>query len=132
MVESALKTEKKIVVRLESSILKTLAYFEIFSYPLPASELREFCGQKSTDEELRVVIKNLLTADCVFELNEFYSLQNDLSIAENRRKGNERAAQVFPKAFRIGRFLYKFPFVRGVAISGSLSKNFADKNGDID
>jgi len=120
------------VVKLESSILKTLAYFDIFSYPLPASELREFCGQKLTDEEFRVVIKNLLAADCVFELNEFYSLQNDLSIAENRRKGNERAAQVFPRAFRIGRFLYKFPFVRGVAISGSLSKNFADKNGDID
>ena len=120
------------MVKLESSILKTLAYFDIFSYPLPASELREFCGQKLTDEEFRVVIKNLLAADCVFELNEFYSLQNDLSIAENRRKGNERAAQVFPRAFRIGRFLYKFPFVRGVAISGSLSKNFADKNGDID
>ncbi|HET9825584.1 MAG TPA: hypothetical protein VFP87_09620, partial [Chitinophagaceae bacterium] len=28
--------------------------------------------------------------------------------------------------------LYKFPYVRGVAVSGSLSKNYADKKADID
>jgi hypothetical protein len=36
------------------------------------------------------------------------------------------------RAHRIGRFLYQFPFVRAVAISGSLSKNFADDKADID
>jgi predicted nucleotidyltransferase len=36
------------------------------------------------------------------------------------------------KAKGVGRLLIKFPFVRGVGISGSLSKNFADDKSDID
>ena len=103
--ESTLKTEKKTGVKQEGSILKTLAYFDIFRYPLAASEVQEFCVQKLNNEDFRLSIKNLVNAGCVFGLNEFYSLQNDLSIAENRRKGNERAANIFPKAFGIGRRL---------------------------
>jgi len=34
--------------------------------------------------------------------------------------------------YKVGGFLYQFPFVRGIGISGSLSKNFADHNTDID
>ena len=45
---------------------------------------------------------------------------------------NRRAAQLLPKAIRIGRFLYRFPFVKGIGISGSLSKNVADEKADID
>jgi hypothetical protein len=36
------------------------------------------------------------------------------------------------KAKKIGRFLNQFPYVRGIAISGSLSKNYADEKADID
>ena len=36
------------------------------------------------------------------------------------------------KAKEVGAFLIRFPYVRGIGISGSLSKNFADDNSDID
>jgi predicted nucleotidyltransferase len=36
------------------------------------------------------------------------------------------------KAEKIAGFLSLFPFVRGVSVSGSLSKNFADEDSDID
>jgi predicted nucleotidyltransferase len=32
----------------------------------------------------------------------------------------------------LAQLLIKFPYVRGIGISGSLSKNFADENSDID
>nr|WP_255547642.1 nucleotidyltransferase domain-containing protein [Mucilaginibacter sp. dw_454] len=35
-------------------------------------------------------------------------------------------------AHKIGDWLIRFPYVRGIAISGSLSKNYADENSDID
>jgi len=35
-------------------------------------------------------------------------------------------------ADRIAQFLFCFPFVKGIAVSGSLSKNFADDQSDID
>jgi predicted nucleotidyltransferase len=43
-----------------------------------------------------------------------------------------RAKKLLPKAARIGAFIHKFPFVRAVGISGSLSKNYADAKADID
>ena len=33
---------------------------------------------------------------------------------------------------KIGRFLFQFPYVRAIGISGSLSKNYADEKADID
>jgi len=131
-VEEAFKTQKNIETKKESSILKTLAYFDLFDYPIPSSEIRKFCGQKLTEDEINMAITELVSPGCIFKLNEFYSLSNNFSVAENRRRGNERAKRLFPKAMDVGTFLYKFPYVRGVAISGSLSKNFADEKGDID
>ncbi len=53
-------------------------------------------------------------------------------MVERRRKGNERADELLKIANRVGRLLYKFPFVKGVGVSGSLSKNYADEDADID
>ncbi len=49
---------------------------------------------------------------------------------EKRETGEPE--KLLPKAFKIGRFLFHFPFVRAIGISGSLSKNFADEKADID
>jgi hypothetical protein len=53
-------------------------------------------------------------------------------LAEKRRKGNEKASLLLKKAARAAKLVAAFPFIRGVAVSGSLSKNFADDNADID
>ena len=132
MVEEAFKTHKNIDTKKESSVLKTLAYFDIFDYPIPSSEIRKFCGQKLTEDECIIAITELVTPGYIFKLDEYYSLWDNITIAEKRRRGNEQAKLLFPKAMSIGAFLYKFPYVRGVAISGSLSKDFADEKGDID
>jgi hypothetical protein len=131
-VEEAFKTQEIFELKTASSILKTLAYFDIFEYPITSSEIRKFCAQKLTEEQLNITLTELISQGCIFKLGEFYSLRNNFSLAENRRRGNERARQFFPRAMHNGAFLYKFPYVRGVAISGSLSKNFAEEKADID
>ncbi|MBK8679672.1 MAG: hypothetical protein IPN25_13810 [Sphingobacteriales bacterium] len=40
--------------------------------------------------------------------------------------------KILPLAFRISKFIGSFPFVRGVLLSGSLSKNRLAADGDID
>jgi predicted nucleotidyltransferase len=59
-------------------------------------------------------------------------LRNDISLAEIRKKGNANADTLIKKAKEIAKLLYKFPYVRAIGLSGSLSKNFADENSDID
>jgi hypothetical protein len=119
-------------LKIENSILKTLAYFDIFRYPLRASEIRSFIDLSISEDELADSLNTLLFNKKIFVLDEFYSLQNDASLAERRKEGNKRAADLLTKAEKISTLLFKFPYVRGVAISGSISKNFADEQADID
>jgi hypothetical protein len=91
-----------------------------------------FLDRSANENEFNTAIENLLDSKKIFLLDEFYSLQNHPSLSTRRKKGNEYAAFLLTKAEPIAKRLYKFPYVRGVGISGSVSKNFADEDSDID
>ena len=116
----------------ELAILKTLVYFDIFDYPLSEKDIKNFLECYISDEILASALLQLLLDKIIFRVDQFYSLQNNRQRAEERMQGNLRAQSLIVKATRIGAFLYKFPYVRAVGVSGSLSKNYADKKADID
>ena len=116
----------------ELAILKTLVYFDIFDYPLSEKDIKNFLECNISDEILASALLQLLLDKIIFRVDQFYSLQNNRQRAEERMQGNLRAQSLIVKATRIGAFLHKFPYVRAVAVSGSLSKNYADKKADID
>ena len=116
----------------QTRILKVLAYFDIFQYPLSQNEIRQFLGDTSLEAGLDKVLQQMLASQTIFFHNGFYSLHNNPLLSHKRVEGNQRAEKLLPKADKIGRFLFLFPFVRAIGISGSLSKNFADENADID
>jgi len=116
----------------KESILKVLVYFDIFRYPLTRKEIESFLDKPVPENDLNDSLQDLLIAGRIFQLCEFYSLQNDMSLVEIRRKGNAQAAILINKAKQIAKLLYKFPYVRAIGLSGSVSKNFADENSDID
>jgi hypothetical protein len=123
-----MKTQKK----LKSSILKVLAYFDLFDYPLLVNEIHFMMDRQVDRNELLAGLDELDKAKCLFRFGEFYTLNNDSGSIENRLKGNERAKPLLAIAGRIAGFLFRFPFVRSIAVSGSLSKNYAEPNADID
>ncbi len=117
---------------LEDSILKVLAWFDLFNYPLAAPEVLCFLERRVSTEELDAVLQYLVKGALVFEQDGYYSLQQRAELVPRRIKGNQKAGKLLKTAHKIARLLYHFPYVRGVCISGSLSKNFADDNADID
>lgn len=117
---------------LRTSILRTIAYFDLFHYPLTREDIRYFLDMEAGENEVGQEIGSLVSEGCLFRAGPFYSLRNDPSLAEKRRCGEARADQLLRIAARGGRLLYQFPFVRGICISGSLSKRCADENADID
>jgi len=114
------------------SAMKTLVYFDLFDYPLTKEEIGLFMDKKVTPDELTSTLNELISAGLVIPHAEYYSLKNAASLVSRREAGNQLASQLLPTAFQISSFLYHFPFVRGIGISGSLSKNFADEKADID
>jgi predicted nucleotidyltransferase len=114
------------------NILKTLAYFHLFQYPLTRQDIYLFHSEQVSQMDIDIALGILVHDRSVFRLDEFYSLQDDHAWAERRRKGNLLAARQFKTARRVAKLLSRFPYVKGVALSGSLSKNFATEKTDID
>lgn len=116
----------------KENILATLAYFDIFKYPLTGGEIYLFLKNKYHQADFEQALRYLVAHQLVFQFNNFYSLKNDYNLVVRRYNGNQKAAEMIKVAHKIGDWLIRFPYVRGVAISGSLSKNYADENSDID
>jgi hypothetical protein len=117
---------------LEISILKTVAYFDVFAYPLTPDEIVFFLDRSATEEEIAGALKYLIQTKQLWQFGNFYSLRNEPAIALRRVKGNKLAETLIKRAMSVARFLSWMPYVKGIAISGSLSKNFADGNSDLD
>jgi len=118
--------------KIRQNILKTLAYFDIFNYPLTNEEVRRFLPQKCNQLVVNEILYQLIRENEIYKLRSFYSLQNQPELAEIRIAGNQRAIKLLKIARIAAKILSWFPFVQSVAVSGSLSKNFADEKADID
>jgi hypothetical protein len=119
-------------LRIDKDILATLTYFNMFDYPLKKREIFSFLGHSDNYLEFDWTLENLVKDSIVFRIGEFYCLQNNQKIAERRSIGNAKATRMLKKAVRVAGIISGFPYVKGVAVSGSLSKYFADENADID
>lgn len=118
---------------LRQSVIRTLAYYDIFSYPLTASEvyynLRE---NHTTPEDVKRELDDLCEDKKIFKNEEFYLLTNDQQFITRRKEGNKIALKKLRTARRMSSLISRFPFIRGILLSGSISKGFMEKGSDID
>lgn len=116
----------------KKDILASLSYFDIFQYPLTQTEISQFLQNAHSNDSITIALQELAFESRVYKFDDYYSLHDNFSIIQRRKSGNLRAWSVLRTAEKIAAFLSAFPFVRGVAVSGSLSKNYADDHSDID
>ena len=118
--------------RLETGVVRTLLYFDIFDYPLTRKEIIDFLPHKTEALDTDGALENLRKQNLIFAVEDFYSLRPDRSIADRRMAGNKLASKRLKTAKFFGKFIARFPFVRAVMLSGSISKNYMEKSSDID
>lgn len=116
----------------QEKILAALAYFDLFNYPLSCEEIYLFMQMRCEPEQMQVGLAHLVQLNIVFPIGGYYALKNEDSMVQRRENGGDLASKLLKKAESISNFIIKFPYVRGIAVSGSLSKKFADKDSDID
>jgi predicted nucleotidyltransferase len=119
---------------LRNDILKTVAYFDLFEYPLTADQIFSFLPRNSvTAEHVERSVHHLVAERRLAGGNGYYFLPSvDPSITEKRRVMEEYAQKMLKTARLVSRFIKRFPYIRGIFITGSLSKNVADPSSDID
>lgn len=115
---------------LEQAVFHTLAYADIFDYPLTAPEVHRYLtSHRASREE---VTRALSDATLFGRRGEYFTLRGREEIIQTRKRRAVTAARLWPKAVRYGRMIAALPFVRMVAVTGSLAMNNADEGKDID
>jgi hypothetical protein len=115
------------------AILRTLAYFDVFDHPLTSAELLRFTDLKEPGERnMELLLQGLKDRGIVEGFAGYWTLKDCVQRVRQRELAEERARARFPKAERMARRIARFPFVRAVFISGSLSKGCMAADGDID
>lgn len=115
------------------SIILSLLYFDIFSYPLTAEELELHSSSVNLPKGLlKRSLDDLKSKMLVQTHQDYFFLPNQKALVERRIVGNKKADEYILKARKISNFISYFPFVKGIFISGSVAKGYADKDSDID
>jgi hypothetical protein len=119
---------------LENDILKVLLYFDVFRFPLKASEIYRFLPSNSiTLAHVEAALSSPSLRAKVQANNEYFYLASAASrYADERQEKERRAARLMKIARLMARIIRMFPYVRGVFLSGELSKGIASKKSDID
>ncbi|NQU35677.1 MAG: hypothetical protein HQ521_20815 [Bacteroidetes bacterium] len=118
---------------IQEQIDSTLRYFELFKYPLLPVEIHRFMNFKCSLDEVVSQLLMMKQNESVYYSNEgFYSRKDEPSWSIERKRGNNRAINLLYMSSRFVRVIKSFPFIVSIAISGSLSKYYADEDADID
>lgn len=119
---------------LQSDILRTLLYFDIFDHPLKLPEILQFLPSNSvTLKDLRSAFLSQPLNNQVTQNGEFYYVKGrPESIVDQRAEKERRAHRMMRIARIVSRIVRQLPFVRAVFVSGELAKGVAGKHSDID
>ncbi len=112
----------------KDKVRATLLYFDLFDHPLTSEEIYTFFPEKLdfADFERQLSTCDIPSSKGMYHVRE----TNDLVSIRKRREADART--MLAASAIVGKALKIFPFVRGVFLSGSLSKGVNDGHADID
>jgi hypothetical protein len=115
---------------LSKAVLYTVAYADVFEYPLTAGEIHRYLtGVRASQEAVELFLHE---SELLSNIEGYYTLSGREGLALTRRRRDQIALNLWPQAIRYGRLIARLPFVRMLAVTGSLAMNNVEENPDID
>jgi len=116
--------------QLERAVLEALSYSDIFNYPLKLDELARYLPIHLDGRDLIAAVARL--DGLVVSRDGYLFLRGRDEIVNLRRKREMSSRRTLRHAMAYGYVLSHLPFVRMVAITGSLAVLNCDKTADLD
>lgn len=119
---------------LHASIIRVLAYYDLFAYPLKSTEIYTYLPTGGASEhEMERALVELTLSDAIGEDRGLYFLPHRTSAVVDRRlRMEEEGRRMWGIARKVAGGMSMIPFVRGVFVSGQLCRYIADEESDID
>lgn len=119
----------------QKSILKTLAYFDIFDYPLTFFEIYKWLWQPTPEYaavDLLADLKLLLAENIIEEKFGLYFLPQREAITITRYRRYRYAEKKFLIAAKVARWVAAVPFVEMIAVCNNVGYSNGAAKSDID
>lgn len=122
---------------LPKKIISTLTYYDIMDFPMTSFEIWKYLIGNQEEKEIAMadVIRELegeKTKKHTEEYRGFYFLKGRKELVEKRLENNKISEIKFKKIRRAVVFLKFCPFVRMIAVTGTVAMKNADKKSDLD
>lgn len=119
---------------LEKYILQTIIYYDILNFPLTSFELWKYliAGEGCTLGEIIEALESEELKGKVEEFRGFYFLKNRKDLVARRIQNDKNSGVKFEIAEKAARWLRFVPFVRMIAVTGTLAMKNCEKNSDVD
>ena len=119
---------------LERAIGRTVAYADLFDYPLTVPEIHRYLdGLRATPGEVAAALAqgHLLPGRLDSRAGYFFLPGREETVAIRQERARI-ARRLWPQALGYGRLMARLPFVRMVSVTGSLAMDNAGEQADID
>lgn len=116
----------------KKAILRTLAYADIFDYPLKENEIYRFLISKSQIPSSKLQKELLALSSKVSQKEGFYFLRGREKIVSLRKKREQWSREKLKIAKRVAGWLKLIPSIKMVAVTGALAMENSDEEDDID
>ncbi len=122
------------ITPLQCAVLHALTYADIFDYPLTAVEVHRYLtGVKASYEQTSLALSDAnLREGAIAQRGDYYILRGREAIVETRMQRRSTSGHLWQHAQYYGHILAALPFVRMVAVTGSLAMDNIDASADID
>jgi len=118
---------------LQSCVLATLSYSDIFDYPLTENQIHKFLIERKTNFlKIDACLKKLLDEKKIGKKGKFYFLAGREKIVEIRRKRELVSKDKLEISRRIAGILKLIPGIKFIGISGALACQNSKSTDDID
>lgn len=118
---------------LAAAIKKTLAYADLFDYPLTPQELHYgLIEHAATYAEVRHELEHLCAAGEIVQREGYFCFPGREVCVDTRNRRRQVSTQTLARHNGVLRLIKNFPFIRGVALSGALAFQNAEEDGDLD
>jgi hypothetical protein len=119
---------------LSKSILNTIIYYDLLDYPLTSFEVWKYLLSENgcTLGEVFEALDSRESKAHIDEFRGFYFLKGRKVLVERRIQNDKNSIAKYKIAEKVAGWLRFVPFVRMVAVTGTLAMKNSQKNSDID
>ena len=126
-VEARVRTAPSVLGR---AVIESVAYSDVFDFPVTVAEIHRSLPVFASIAEVESGLDAL--GDYVARLAPYRVLAGREALVETRLRREEASRRLMRRAGFYGRLISRLPFVRMVAVTGSLAVENADDGDDVD